>query len=270
VAALWASGACAERARKGDSGTTASYSWPVLQRPWNRLLALGLTAAAVLVGATVPGAGNADAAPKQRGARCVKQKPQSFLIRGNYLPRGGMDGGEARRRMAMHERSLRYRTEEYGYVDGYGPRGANPDPVTKFLQSTSFFGLPLQVHRRIVPALRCAEADLRKTCRRTPYEPKAAGGYRDYNSYRHGEVTNHLYGIAIDIDPQDNPCCACVAPWPDNPRCKGPARSVYDRMAMPECWVKTFERNGFYWLGHDVLQDTMHFEFLGNPDKYSR
>ncbi|QUS47068.1 hypothetical protein F1331_25700 [Salmonella enterica subsp. enterica serovar Dessau] len=25
--------------------------------------------------------------------------------------------------------------------------------------------------------------------------------------------------------------------------------------------------DGFYWLGHDVLQDTMHFEFLGDPDK---
>ena len=38
-------------------------------------------------------------------------------------------------------------------------------------------------------------------------------------------------------------------------------------MAMPKSWVDTFERFGFYWLGHDVLQDTMHFEFLGDPDK---
>jgi hypothetical protein len=34
---------------------------------------------------------------------------------------------------------------------------------------------------------------------------------------------------------------------------------------MPECWVHAFERYGFYWLGHDVLRDTMHFEFLGDP-----
>jgi hypothetical protein len=38
-------------------------------------------------------------------------------------------------------------------------------------------------------------------------------------------------------------------------------------MAMPECWVHAFERYGFYWLGHDVLRDTMHFEFLGDPDR---
>jgi hypothetical protein len=41
-------------------------------------------------------------------------------------------------------------------------------------------------------------------------------------------------------------------------------------MAMPECWVHAFERFGFYWLGHDVLKDTMHFEFLGDPDKIVR
>jgi hypothetical protein len=41
-------------------------------------------------------------------------------------------------------------------------------------------------------------------------------------------------------------------------------------MAMPECWVHAFERYGFYWLGHDVLRDTMHYEFLGDPDHILR
>jgi len=34
---------------------------------------------------------------------------------------------------------------------------------------------------------------------------------------------------------------------------------------MPYCWVEVFESYGFYWLGRDKLQDTMHFEFLGDP-----
>jgi hypothetical protein len=38
-------------------------------------------------------------------------------------------------------------------------------------------------------------------------------------------------------------------------------------MAMPRCWVSAFEKFGFYWLGHDELADTMHFEFLGDPRK---
>jgi hypothetical protein len=45
------------------------------------------------------------------------------------------------------------------------------------------------------------------------------------------------------------------------------AKTEYDRMAMPECWVHAFEKYGFYWLGHDVLRDTMHYEFLGDPDR---
>jgi hypothetical protein len=49
--------------------------------------------------------------------------------------------------------------------------------------------------------------------------------------------------------------------------CKKKVASVYERMAMPKGWVETFEKYGFYWLGHDVLQDTMHFEFLGDPDQ---
>lgn len=212
----------------------------------------------------LPPRGDASADPPRAGGshagpKCVKQKPQRFLIRSNYLPHP-----------RLHERSLRYRVEEYGHLDGIGPSGVNPHPVTYYLEHTTFLGLPIQVNRRITPAMRCVEAELARSCRRSPYTAKAIGGYRDYNSYRHGEVTNHLFGIAIDIDPQDNPCCGCVDPWPDNPRCKGHASSIYQRMAMPECWVKVFEKYGFYWLGHDQLQDTMHYEFLGNPDRLGR
>ncbi len=75
-----------------------------------------------------------------------------------------------------------------------------------------------------------------------------------------------VYGIAIDVDPNKNTCCMCVAQWGDHPLCQTPVDSIYERMAMPACWVHVFERFGFYWLGRDRLQDTMHFEFLGDPE----
>ena len=77
----------------------------------------------------------------------------------------------------------------------------------------------------------------------------------------------YVYGIAIDIEPDRNTCCGCVAPWNEHALCKQKNKTVWERMAMPRSWVETFEKYGFYWLGHDVLQDTMHFEFLGDPDK---
>ena len=128
-------------------------------------------------------------------------------------------------------------------------------------------GLPVRMHRKVVPALRCVEEEIKTACVDHPYTPHALAGIRFRNTYRGGEVTNHIYGIAIDVDPAINTCCGCVKPWNEAPACQKPAKTEYDRMAMPECWVHAFERYGFYWLGHDVLKDTMHFEFLGDPDK---
>ena len=97
------------------------------------------------------------------------------------------------------------------------------------------------------------------------------------NTYRGGEVSNHLFGIAIDIDPDKNPCCGCVDPWPTHPLCKLVGASIWEKTALPKCWVQAFERYGFYWLGRDVLQDTGDAEgpdhlvvALGLPGLFSR
>mgnify|MGYP003513888378 CR=1 FL=1 len=73
--------------------------------------------------------------------------------------------------------------------------------------------------------------------------------------------------IAIDIDPDRNPCCGCVDPWPNHRYCKSGAKSVFEKTELTRCWIDSFERHGFYWLGHDSLEDTMHFEYLGDPDR---
>ena len=44
----------------------------------------------------------------------------------------------------------------------------------------------------------------------------------------------------------------------------------YQRMILPWCWVEVFEKYGFYWLGRDKLQDTMHYDFLGDPEVVKR
>ena len=90
---------------------------------------------------------------------------------------------------------------------------------------------------------------------------------RSFNTFHTGEISNHVYGIAIDIDPDRNPCCGCIGAS-HFPRCKGGPQPAYPPMKLPQCWVDSFEKYGFYWLGNDPdLRDTMHFEFLGDPDK---
>jgi hypothetical protein len=194
---------------------------------------------------------------------CRFQKPQAFLIRKNFMLGKVLDARKA-------NQAIRYRVERYGRIDGGPYEQLNPKTAYSQAKAVHFMGLPLLVHAKIAPALACVEHRLKKQCTKggERYQARAVGGFRTENSYRGAEVSNHLFGIAIDIDPNRNPCCGCVAPWPEHKACQGNADSIFERTELPRCWIDTFEKYGFYWLGRDPqLRDTMHFEFLGNPDR---
>ncbi len=205
-----------------------------------------------------PPATPADAGAPVSTSACNEQSPQDFLIRGNFFEKA-----------CRRKSPCRFNTapNQCGPLEGFGhPAPGEPAP-SAFAVDTTFFGLRVKMHRKVVPALTCVEEEIHRSCADHPYTPHALAGIRFRNTYRGGEVTNHAYGIAIDIDPSLNTCCGCVPPWNDAPACKRAVKSEYGHMAMPECWVHAFERYGFYWLGHDVLKDTMHFEFLGDPER---
>lgn len=193
---------------------------------------------------------------------CRLQKPQSFLMRRSFVKKRIMDG-------AKHARALRWLVERYGHADDDVTRAMNAKSAISQAKSVTFMGLPLSVHADIAPALACVEKAIAQSCSgpSSRYTPRAMGGFRGANTYRGAEVSNHLLGIAIDIDPDRNPCCGCVDPWPSHPLCRKRGGEVFTRTALPKCWVREFERYGFDWLGRDELEDTMHFEFLGDPAK---
>jgi hypothetical protein len=195
-------------------------------------------------------------------ARCRPQKPQHFLMRGDYVKRGMLDP-------VAHAKAVRYRVERYGSIPGIAATESNEMRVASHVLSMRFFGLPVVMHEKVAPALSCVERRIVQQCGgpQSHYEPRAIGGLRTQNTIRQGEISNHLFGIAIDIDPDRNPCCHCVEKWRSNKKCATPAETPYDRADLPHCWVSAFEYFGFYWLGLDSLEDTMHFEFLGDPDK---
>jgi hypothetical protein len=219
--------------------------------------AVGLLAVALVL--TLPTIKAAEA--EYRG--CYFQKPQAFLIRKNFMIGKMIDGRKA-------NQAIRYRVEHYGRVENAPFQELNEQTAYSQAKAMTFMGLPLLIHKKVAPALACVERRLKKSCTESDerYRPRAVGGFRTENSYRGAEVSNHLFGIAIDIDPDRNPCCGCVAPWPEHKACQGTAASVFERTELPRCWIDTFERYGFYWLGRDPqLRDTMHFEFLGNPER---
>lgn len=197
-----------------------------------------------------------------KGRGCRPQKPQRFLMRSAYVLRGMLSPKE-------HDRAVRYRVKEYGSIPGIAATEGNPERVADHVKQTSFFGLPITMHEKVVPALGCVEQRIRQKCNgpASRYEPRSIGGLRQSNTIRQGELSNHLFGIAIDLDPNQNPCCHCVKKWQENPRCAKPSKSPFDRADVTKCWVDAFNDYGFYWLGFDSLEDTMHFEFLGDPNK---
>lgn len=219
-------------------------------------LALLVTVIGVLF-ATLP---SVSSAAKGRG--CRPQKPQRFLMRSAYVKRGMLLPKE-------HDRAVKYRVKEYGSISGIGATESNPERVVDHVEQTTFFGLPITMHEKVVPALGCVERRLRAKCKapKDRYEPKSIGGLRTVNTIRQGELSNHLFGIAIDLDPNDNPCCHCVTKWQSNPRCAKVVKSPFERAELTKCWVDAFAYYGFYWLGFDSLEDTMHFEFLGDPKR---
>ncbi len=216
----------------------------------------GLGGAAPKVSVTIDG----------KTVACREQAAQPFLVRGSWFPKSA-DADAVKAGRKMLEDAIKYRTEKYGYFEGFGNPKHNAHPPKHYAKSTSFMGLSVQVHEKIIPALKCVEAALKSSGAGDEYKPRAMGGMRFHNTYKGVEVSNHVYGIAIDIEPDKNTCCGCVKPWNEHPLCKKKVKSIFERMVMPKSWVDTFERFGFYWLGHDVLADTMHFEFLGDPDK---
>jgi len=190
---------------------------------------------------------------------CRVQSPQKFLERRSFLKGGVLD-------IKKQQKAVRYLVERYGHVNEE-TKAINAKGSLAQAKTVRFMGHAISVHEKIAPALACVEKALRKS--NIKYTPRALGGFRETNTYRGIEISNHLFGVAIDIDPDKNPCCHCVDPWPSNPICKNTG-SVYKRTAMPKSMISIFARFGFDWLGHDSLEDTMHFEFLADPERIKR
>jgi hypothetical protein len=210
----------------------------------------------------------AELAPTEPPSLCNEQSPQPFLVKAHFDSHHSA-GGTAREWKQVLDRAVRYRTEQYGYVEGFGREEWNSSTPSDQARAITFFGVPVFVHRRIAPALSCVETAIRARCGAHPYQPSVLSGLRKRNTYLNGEISNHVYGIALDVDPTRNPCCGCIGTWRESERCQN-SKSKFERMDMPSCWVTEFERFGFYWLGHDTLEDTMHFEFLADPTQILR
>lgn len=223
---------------------------------------------AAVTEAAAPAPPAAATPPVEPPSRCNEQTPQPFLVNAHF-DSFNAKGGTAREWQQVLDKAVRYRTEQYGYVKGFGDETWNASTPSDQASAVTFFGVSVSIHRRVAPALECVETAIRARCTDQPYQPYVLSGLRKRNTYLNGEASNHVYGIALDVDPTRNPCCGCIGEWQASERCQN-EKTKFQRMDMPACWVTQFERFGFYWLGHAKIEDTMHFEFLADPGQIVR
>ncbi len=128
----------------------------------------------------------------------------------------------------------------------YGPNPAAAQARVRFL------GLPVRVHREIVPALERVAARLKGAHADpalAPFLRRLSGGFAARTIAGTDRLSAHAFGIAIDLD-----------------------RSVSDywrwqrgthrwRNRIPQAIVDSFEAEGFIWGGRWWHHDTMHFEY---------
>jgi D-alanyl-D-alanine carboxypeptidase len=100
-------------------------------------------------------------------------------------------------------------------------------------------------HRRMIPALRSALAELRRRGLGQLVEPaEYAGCYAPRRIQPSGTLSLHAWGLAVDLNAASNP--------------------VGGESTQDVRLVRAMERHGFYWGGDfPTVPDPMHFEFRG-------
>src|SRR5204863_9595192 len=110
---------------------------------------------------------------------------QSFLV-GAHFDSFNAAGGTAREWKQVLDRAVRYRTEQYGYLKGFGEPAWNASTPAEQARVVTFFGVPGAVHRRITPAISCVDTAIRAQCADYPYQPYVLSGWRKRNTYLNG------------------------------------------------------------------------------------
>src|SRR5690349_1748837 len=146
--------------------TSASAAAPSVVAP-----AAAATSAAVAQAApSAPPTAPAPAPAAEPASLCNEQTPQAFLVNAHF-DSFNATGGTAREWKQILDKAVRYRTEQYGYVKGFGKEAWNASTPTDQARVVTFFGVEVSLHRRIAPALACVETAIRAQCADHPYQP---------------------------------------------------------------------------------------------------
>jgi hypothetical protein len=140
--------------------------------------------------------------------------------------------------------------------------GSTEAEVTSQLTTISFMNKEVQVHEKVKNAFVCAQQDILKcdAGRNYPFSTILAFDWRPMVTQ--DTLSYHSFGIAMDINPKQNPMCPGFDP---DGICEYDGQLITN---LPPCVRDAFKRYGFRWGGDwNEIKDAMHFEFLADPEK---
>ncbi len=121
---------------------------------------------------------------------------------------------------------------------------------TADMQTIPFMGHRVTMHKNVIPSLQRINARWQQMGGHGFYRVISVGGYRQSPGW-------HGYGLALDINPDQNPHCKPNNPDPRWPQCGGQNILITD---MPPAFRQLFLSEGWGWGGNwNSSKDAMHF-----------
>jgi len=156
---------------------------------------------------------------------------------------GGIDGAPA-------DDGSGLRGEGYTLVLRQGGSVTVTPCNTADLTTINYMGHRITIHKNLVPSLRRVEARWNSLGGNGYYQIRSIGGYSCRQSASgSGRYSNHAYGLALDINPRENPY--------DNPRTAPPRTDMNQQ--TPHFYT-LFKNEGWGWGGDwRNSKDAMHF-----------
>jgi hypothetical protein len=212
----------------------------------------GLVRSAELIVSATEGARLASRAPyllaavrTERTARRIERRFRAARTRASSLGPAPWN----RRGVIARSVDLKARFGEFAVREPVGADWVTPDPawVDRNIRSARVPILgSVTCHRRMIPALRRAVADVARRCLARLIDPgDYAGCYAPRRIPTSGTLSLHAWGLAVDINASRNP--------------QGSRPHQDPRL------VRIMERHGFSWGGRwPTVPDGMHFEYHGD------
>ncbi len=139
--------------------------------------------------------------------------------------------------------------------------------IKKNIREKSFFNFNIRAHKKIVPALKEIEKEIKKIKTENNEIKRFIKSLNRIECFSWRRIQGstrrsyHSYGAAVDLIPVYSPRKIIYWLWTKNYNSRWYEVPYEERWMVPREIVEIFEKYGFIWGGKWLFYDNMHFEY---------